>query len=58
MAKVEPWHSSRDTDREVYHYNDQCTEGSQVEDQDRRPGTGNRKPCEECMRLTGPPYPQ
>jgi len=58
MAKVEPWYSSGKSDRGVYHYNDQCTEGKQIEAQDRKSGTGNRKSCKQCMQLTGLPYPE
>ena len=36
MAKVKPWHSVCETDRKVYHDNDKCTEGNNIDDQKKR----------------------
>jgi hypothetical protein len=52
MAKIAPWHSSRETDRKVYHDNDRCTEGNNIEAKYRRAGTDGRRQCEHCARLS------
>jgi hypothetical protein len=31
MSKVAPFHSVKETDRQVYHDNDKCTEGNNIE---------------------------
>ena len=31
MAKIPPWHSARVSDRIVYHDNDKCPEGTQID---------------------------
>jgi CAP12/Pycsar effector protein, TIR domain len=36
MAKVKPCHSVRETDRKVYHDNDGCTDGNNIDDQKKR----------------------
>lgn len=51
MAKVAAFHSVKETDRQVYHDNDECTEGNNIEPENRRPGTDNRPRCEHCARL-------
>lgn len=51
MAKVSPWHSSRQSDRKVYHNDTRCTEGNNIESYYRTPGTGGRPLCEHCARL-------
>lgn len=51
MAKVSPFHSKRPNDRNVYHDNDKCTEGNNIESYNRTPGTGGRPRCEHCSRL-------
>jgi len=50
--KVPAWHSVRITDREVYHDNTSCTEGNNIEDKYRRPGTNGRRQCNHCARLS------
>jgi len=52
MAKISPWHSSRPSDPAVYHDNDRCTEGNNIERQYRTPGTGGRRRCKHCDELT------
>ena len=52
MAKVSPFHSVKLTDRNVYHDNDDCTEGNNIEDENRRSGTGGRPQCDHCARLS------
>jgi len=51
MAKTSPWHSSRNSDRKVYHDNTSCTEGNNIETRYRTAGTGGRPRCEHCNRL-------
>lgn len=51
MAKKPPWHSKREIDRKVYHDDDKCTEGNNIESYNRVAGTGNRPKCEHCQRL-------
>ena len=51
MAKVAPFHSKKKSDRNVYHNNDKCTEGNNIEKENRAPGTGGRPLCEHCARL-------
>lgn len=50
--RVPPFHSVLKTDRNVYHDNDKCTEGNNIEKQNRRPGTDGRPKCEHCKRLS------
>jgi hypothetical protein len=52
MAKVKPFHSKLQHDRNVYHDNDRCTEGNNIEKQNRVEGTGGRPKCEHCARLS------
>jgi hypothetical protein len=51
MAKVAPFHSVKNTDRRVYHDNNSCTEGNNIEAANKRAGTDNRPRCEHCARL-------
>jgi hypothetical protein len=51
MARVASFHSKASTDRPVYHDNDRCTEGNNIESYNRVPGTGGRPRCEHCSRL-------
>lgn len=51
MAKVPPFHSILETDRNVYHDNDRCTEGNNIERKNRRDGIGGRPKCEHCQKL-------
>jgi hypothetical protein len=51
MAKVPAWHSSRESDKKVYHDNDECTEGNNIETRYRQSGTGGRPRCQHCDRL-------
>jgi hypothetical protein len=51
MVNVQPWHSKRVNDREVYHDNGTCPEGTKIEIYNRAPGTGGRPRCEQCSRL-------
>ncbi len=51
MAKVPAFHSKKETARKVYHDNDRCTEGNNIESYNRVPGTAGRPKCEHCARL-------
>ena len=51
MAKISPFYSVKSTDRAVYHNNSKCTEGNNIEPENRRNGTGNRPLCSHCSRL-------
>ncbi len=50
MAKVSPFHSKLSGTR-VFHDNNSCTEGNNIESYNRVPGTGNLPRCEHCERL-------
>lgn len=51
MAKVAAFHSKREQDKKVYHDDDRCTEGNNIETYNRVSGTGGRPKCEHCARL-------
>ncbi len=51
MAKVPAFHSTKQTDRQVYHDNSSCTEGNNIERRYMAPGTAGRRQCEHCARL-------
>ena len=48
MAKVAPFHAK---DSDVYHDNNKCTEGNNIETRNRQSGTGGKKKCSHCSRL-------
>jgi hypothetical protein len=51
MAKVPAFHSKLPNDPRVYHDNTSCTEGNNIEPENRVPGTGGRPRCDHCDRL-------
>ena len=51
MAKVAAFHSVKQNTRNVYHDNNSCTEGNNIETHYRRSGTAGRPRCEHCNRL-------
>jgi hypothetical protein len=51
MGKIAAFHSKRPNDPNVYHDNDKCTEGNNIETYNRVPGTGGRRQCEHCAKL-------
>lgn len=51
MAKVSPFHSKAPNDPKRYHDNDACTEGNNIEKQNRVPGDGGYPKCDHCARL-------
>lgn len=50
MAKVTPFHSSR-PGTAVYHDNNKCTEGNNIENANRVSGMGGLKKCHRCKSL-------
>ena len=48
MAVTSPWHSVKEP---VHHNNTGCTEGNNIEPENRRPGTGNKPLCKHCAKL-------
>ena len=51
MATIQPWHSKRVNDPEVYHDTVTCAEGQHIALYNRAQGTVGRPHCEECRRL-------
>lgn len=51
MANTAPFHSVHPNDPNVYHDDTRCTEGNNIERQNRRAGTGGRPKCAHCARL-------
>lgn len=51
--KIRAFHSKLETDRKVHHDESTCTEGNNIEDKNRVPGTGGRPKCERCTRISG-----
>ena len=49
MAKVAAFHAE---DSDVYHDNNQCTEGNNIESRNRKSGTGGKRKCSHCARLS------
>lgn len=49
MVKVSPFHSKKNPG--VYHLCSNCTEGNNIEKENRAPGTGGGSLCETCKRL-------
>ena len=48
MSKTSPWHSVKE---QVHHDNTKCTEGNNIEPQNRRSGTGGKPLCKHCAEL-------
>ena len=51
MSKVSPFHSKKPGARNVHHDDNKCTEGNNIETENRVSGTGGRPKCEHCQRL-------
>ncbi|MFA5306928.1 MAG: hypothetical protein WC365_05780 [Candidatus Babeliales bacterium] len=49
MPVKSPWYSIK---ADVYHDNTNCNTGNNIEKENLRQGTGNRKHCDECARWT------
>jgi len=50
MTKVSPFHSNKPGIL-VYHNNDKCTEGNNIEPENRVDGTGGKTLCKRCEEL-------
>lgn len=48
LMRVSPWHSIKQS---VHHNNTECTEGNNIEPENRRRGTDGKPLCEHCKRL-------
>ena len=48
--KVYPFHSKK-PETDVHHNNDECTEGNNIEPENKVPGTKGLPLCEHCERL-------
>ena len=52
MARVSPYHTDSPeyppSHRNVYHDDDQCPNGKQIQLKHRKSGEGNRPRCEHC----------
>ena len=51
MGYKSPWHSKKTSDPQVYHNNDQCKTGNNIETENIVSGTGGRPLCKECEGL-------
>ncbi len=49
MAKVKPFHSAKVT--AVYHDNNKCTVGNNIEKGNLKSGTGGKRKCSTCKKL-------
>lgn len=50
-VKTSPWHSVKTSAPQVHHNNTACTEGNNIERENRREGTGGRPLCNSCARF-------
>ena len=50
MAKVDPFHSTKPGTKK-HHNNDKCTEGNNIEKENRKSGTGGHPLCDHCATL-------
>lgn len=48
MPKTKPYHSTK-SGTLVYHDNDQCVDGNNIETYYRKDGTGGLKLCHRCL---------
>jgi len=48
VAKKRPWHAK---ESDVYHDNDKCTEGNNIERHNLKQGTGGNRKCKHCKDL-------
>ena len=52
-VKVPPFHSKQVWHKPVYHDESRCTEGDNIEPYNRVSGTGGRRKCDHCRRISG-----
>ncbi|MBI5310750.1 MAG: hypothetical protein HZB14_06975 [Actinobacteria bacterium] len=50
MSTTDPWFSD-EPGIEVYHNNDECSEGNNIETENLQPGTGGKRLCSKCAEL-------
>jgi hypothetical protein len=55
MTKTNPWHSVLDEGKAEGRHHDEtdCNTGNNIEQENRRSGTGDLAKCDECRRLSG-----
>jgi hypothetical protein len=51
--KTSAWHSRLPSDKPVHHDETECTEGNNIEPENRVEGTGNRPKCDRCIEISG-----
>ncbi len=51
MAQISPWYSIRQRDPNVYHDDDQCPAGKEIDQKYRKTGHRCRTRCPSCARL-------
>jgi hypothetical protein len=51
MAKVAPFHSKKPGARQVHHNDNACTEGNNIERENKVMGDGGRPLCDRCKDL-------
>jgi hypothetical protein len=51
MTQIPPWYSIRQRDRKVYHDDDQCPIGKQIDPKYRKAGHRCRMRCPICTKL-------
>jgi hypothetical protein len=54
MAQTAPWYSIRQRDGLVYHDDDHCPLGREIEEKYRRKGRRCRQQCRACAQLRDP----
>jgi hypothetical protein len=54
MTQIPPWYSIRQRDRNVYHDDDQCPIGKEIDSKYRKPGRRCRARCPVCAKLGDP----
>ena len=53
MATVSAYHTnSPEYPREVYHDKDTCPDGKRIKPEHRESGTGGKKHCHECYKVS------
>jgi hypothetical protein len=51
MAKVPPFHSTNQSDPDVYHDHDDCSRGKLIPPQNKEAGTNGWPQCKTCEEL-------
>jgi hypothetical protein len=54
MTRIAPWYSVRQQDKNVYHDDDQCPIGKEIDLRYRKPGHRCRMRCRACAKLGAP----